>query len=67
MKAVVITKFGGPEVLEVRDVADPRPVRGEILVRVRATAMNRADLLQRMGHYPAPPGSPSDIPGLEYI
>lgn len=66
MKAIVISKFGGPEVLELRDVPDPKPARGELLVRVRATAVNRADLLQRMGSYPAPPGSPADIPGLEY-
>ncbi len=66
MKAIVIREPGGPEVLELRDVPDPRPGRGEILVRVRATAVNRADLIQRSGHYPAPPGSPSDIPGLEY-
>jgi NADPH:quinone reductase len=66
MQAIVITRPGGPEVLELREVADPQPGTGEILVRVRATAVNRADLLQRMGHYPAPPGSPADIPGLEY-
>jgi len=66
MKAIVITRPGGPEVLELRDVPDPAPQRGEVLVRVRATAVNRADLLQRMGHYPAPPGSPADIPGLEF-
>jgi putative PIG3 family NAD(P)H quinone oxidoreductase len=65
MRAVVISRPGGPEVLEVRDVESPLPVRGEVRVRVRATAVNRADLLQRLGHYPAPPGSPADIPGLE--
>jgi putative PIG3 family NAD(P)H quinone oxidoreductase len=65
VKAVVITRPGGPEVLELRDVPDPEPQRGEVAVRVRATAVNRADLLQRAGHYPAPPGSPADIPGLE--
>jgi putative PIG3 family NAD(P)H quinone oxidoreductase len=66
MKAVVITRPGGPEVLEYRDVADPVRARGEVLVRVRATAVNRADLIQRMGFYPAPPGEPADIPGMEY-
>jgi NADPH2:quinone reductase len=66
MKAVVITRAGGPEVLELRDVPLASPSRGEVRVRVRATAINRADLLQRMGGYPAPPGSPADIPGLEY-
>jgi putative PIG3 family NAD(P)H quinone oxidoreductase len=66
MRAVLIPRFGGPEVLELRDVPDPEPQRGEVRVRVRATAVNRADLLQRAGFYPAPPGSPPDIPGLEY-
>lgn len=65
MRAVVITSPGGPEVLELRAVADPVPARGEVRVRVRATAVNRADLLQRMGLYPPPPGAPQDIPGLE--
>ena len=65
MRAIVITKFGGPEVLELRDVETPVPSRGEVRVRVRATAVNRADLMQRMGAYPAPPDSPQDIAGLE--
>ncbi len=66
MKAVIIAKPGGPEVLELRDVPTPEPAAGEILVRVRAAGVNRADLLQRVGQYPAPPGSPASIPGLEY-
>jgi putative PIG3 family NAD(P)H quinone oxidoreductase len=66
MKAIVITEFGGPEVLALRDVPAPVPSRGEVRVRVRATAVNRADLIQRMGMYPAPPGDPPDIPGLEF-
>ncbi len=65
MRAVVITEPGGPEVLALRDVPTPVPSRGEVRVRVRATAVNRADLLQRMGLYPAPRGVPKDIPGLE--
>jgi NADPH2:quinone reductase len=65
MRAMVIREFGGPEVLELREVPTPEPSRGEVRVRVRATAVNRADLLQRLGVYPAPPGSPPDIPGLE--
>jgi putative PIG3 family NAD(P)H quinone oxidoreductase len=65
MKAVVITKPGGPEVLEVRDVEEPEPGPGEVLVDVRATAVNRADVLQRMGRYPPPPGTREDVPGLE--
>jgi putative PIG3 family NAD(P)H quinone oxidoreductase len=66
MKAIVITRPGPPETLELRDAPDPVPGPGEVLVRVRATAVNRADVLQRRGLYPAPPGSPSDIPGLEF-
>jgi len=66
MKAVVIPRFGGPEVLELREVPTPTPGRGEIRVRVHATAVNRADLLQRAGAYPAPPDAPKDIPGLEF-
>jgi len=65
MKAIVITRPGGPEVLELREVPAPEPARGEVRVRARATAVNRADLLQRMGQYPAPPDAPPDIPGLE--
>jgi putative PIG3 family NAD(P)H quinone oxidoreductase len=65
VKAIVIGRFGGPEVLELRDVATPAPGRGEVRVRVRATAVNRADLIQRAGGYPAPPDAPPDIPGLE--
>jgi NADPH2:quinone reductase len=65
MRAIVIAKPGGPEVLELREVPAPEPSRGEVRVRIRATAVNRADLLQRLGVYPAPPGSPADIPGLE--
>jgi NADPH:quinone reductase len=66
MRAIVIARPGGPEVLELRDVPTPEPAAHEIRVRVHATAVNRADLLQRAGHYPAPPGVPADIPGLEY-
>jgi NADPH2:quinone reductase len=65
MRAIVIREPGGPEVLELRDVPTPEPSRGEVRVRVRATAVNRADLLQRMGSYPAPKGVPADVPGLE--
>jgi NADPH:quinone reductase len=65
MKAVVFTGKGGPEVIEVREIADPAPVRGEVRVRVRAAALNRADLLQRRGLYPPPPGTREDVPGLE--
>src|SRR5689334_8500248 len=66
MKAAVITRPGGPEVLEVREVPQPVPGPQEVLIRIHATAVNRADLLQRQGKYPAPAGSPPDIPGMEY-
>lgn len=66
MRAVVITRPGGPEVLALSDVADPMPSERQVRVRVQATAINRADLLQRRGHYPAPAGAPQDVPGLEY-
>src|SRR5215510_6183025 len=66
MKAVVITRFGGPEVLEIQDVPDPQPGADEIVVRVRGTALNRADLLQRLGGYAAPPGVSQNISGLEF-
>lgn len=66
MRAAVITRPGGPEVLEIRDGPTPSPGTGEVLVRVHASALNRADLMQREGRYPAPAGAPSDIPGLEF-
>lgn len=65
MKAIVYDGKGGPEIVQVREVPDPRPARGEVLVRVRAAALNRADLLQRRGLYPPPPGYAPDRPGLE--
>jgi putative PIG3 family NAD(P)H quinone oxidoreductase len=64
VKAVLPTGQGGPEVLEYADAPDPEPGPGEILVDVAATAVNRADLVQRQGHYPPPPGA-SEILGLE--
>jgi NADPH2:quinone reductase len=66
MRAIVITQPGGPEVLEVQDVETPEPVGDQVRVRVRASGVNRADLLQRAGGYAAPPGSPEHIPGLEF-
>jgi len=66
MRAIVISSPGGPEVLEVRDLPDPDPPYGHVRVRVDAAGVNRADLLQRAGYYPAPSGVPADIPGLEY-
>ena len=66
MKAAWIAKSGGPEGLEIRTVPTPRPVADQVLVRVRASALNRADLLQRQGKYPAPAGFPQEIPGIEF-
>src|SRR5690606_2807702 len=66
MRALVIARPGGPEVLELRDVPRPHPGPGELLVRVRAAGINRADLSQIAGRYPAPDGWPQDIPGLEF-
>ena len=66
MRAVVITRPGGPEVLEVQERPTPEPGLGQVRVRVHASALNRADLHQRMGNYPAPPGVPADIAGMEY-
>lgn len=66
MKAVVIEKSGGPEVLKLIERDCPEPGRDEVLVEVKSTAVNRADVIQRKGFYPAPPGAPADIPGLEY-
>jgi NADPH:quinone reductase len=66
VKAVYIKTFGGPENLEIREVPDPpKPTRSQVLVRVKAAGLNRADLLQRRGHYP-PPGFSPNIPGLEF-
>lgn len=64
MRAVLPREPGGPEVLQVAEVPDPEPGPGEVLLDVVATAVNRADLLQRQGHYPPPPGA-SEILGLE--
>src|ERR1051325_10318834 len=66
MHAIVHTAAGGVEVLALRDVPTPEPGPDQIRVRVRAAGLNRADILQRKGAYPAPPGWPADIPGLEY-
>ncbi|HEY2824293.1 MAG TPA: NAD(P)H-quinone oxidoreductase [Gemmatimonadales bacterium] len=66
MRAIVIAQPGGPEVLRLGQAPDPSLADGDVLVRVAAAGVNRADLLQRRGHYPAPPGVPQDIPGLEY-
>jgi putative PIG3 family NAD(P)H quinone oxidoreductase len=64
MHAVVITEPGDPDVLQWTEVEDPVPGPGEVLVDVAASAVNRADLMQRLGLYPPPPGAPP-YPGLE--
>ena len=64
MRAVVITHPGGPEVLHLEEVPDPVPGPGEVLLEVAAAGLNRADILQRQGHYPPPPGAPP-YPGME--
>lgn len=67
MKAVTITSFGGLEALEIREAPDAPPATlDRVRVRVRAAGLNRADILQRLGRYPAPPGYPQDIPGIEF-
>ena len=66
MRAVVLHSYGGPEVLTIEEVADPVPGPDEVLVEVAATALNRADLLQRMGLYPDPRRVKPEIPGLEF-
>lgn len=64
MHAVTAAEPGGPEVLSLTELPDPEPAPGEVVLDVAATAVNRADLLQRQGHYPPPPGS-SGVIGLE--
>ncbi|WP_329176759.1 NAD(P)H-quinone oxidoreductase [Streptomyces sp. NBC_01477] len=64
MRAITIAEPGGPEALVLADVPDPVPAEGEVLVEVAASAVNRADVLQRQGHYEPPPGA-SRYPGLE--
>lgn len=64
MRAVIIPEFGGPDVLSIAEVPDPKPQANEVLIEVAAAGVNRADLLQRAGHYPPPPGAP-EWPGLE--
>lgn len=64
MKAITLSDFGGSEVMQFTDVETPSPVDSQILIRVKATSVNRPDIIQRQGNYPAPPGD-SDILGLE--
>lgn len=64
MQAMTLPSYGGPEVLTLAEIDDPVPGPGDVLVDVVATAVNRADIMQRQGRYPAPPGAP-EHPGLE--
>ncbi len=64
MRAVVVSEPGGPEVLQLAEVPDPVAGPGEVVIDIVAAGVNRADLLQRQGHYPPPPGAPP-YPGLE--
>ena len=67
MRAVVITSHGGVDGIGVQEVeSPPTPVADRVRVRVHAAGLNRADILQRRGHYPAPPGYPQNIPGMEF-
>ena len=66
MRAVVLRSHGGPEVLTIEEVDDPSPGRDDIVIDVGHTAINRADILQRMGMYPDPRRRALEIPGLEY-
>jgi NADPH2:quinone reductase len=65
MKAVVITRPGGPEVLQIEERPIPGYGPNEVLVKVQASGVNRPDVFQRKGNYPPPAGAPADIPGLE--
>jgi len=66
MRAWCVDQPGGPEALQMRDIDAPQPGGQEVQIKVRAIGINRADLLQRRGLYPAPPGFDPRVPGLEY-
>ena len=65
MKAIVISRPGPPDVLQLQDKDKPTPQAHEVLIRIKAAGVNRPDIFQRKGNYPAPDGAPQDIPGLE--
>ena len=64
MRAITIPEPGGPDALVLDEVPAPEPAAGEVLIDVAAAGVNRADVMQRLGHYPPPPGA-SELPGLE--
>ena len=66
MRAAIITELGGPEVIRVQEIEDPIAGPDEVLVEVKASALNRVDLMQRQGGYIAPPGVRGDVPGQEF-
>ena len=66
MRAVVLRSHGGPEVLTIEEIPDPVAGPGEIVVAVEHTALNRADILQRLGMYPDPRRRDLEVPGMEY-
>lgn len=66
MRAVVIEEYGNPEVLQLKEIPNLEPDRGEVRVKIHATALNRADIEQRQGNYPPPIPSQYEIPGLEF-
>jgi len=65
MKVIEISQPGGPDVLRIAEREKPEPRTGEVLIQVKAAGVNRPDVMQRMGRYPAPQDAPPDIPGLE--
>src|SRR6188472_3167655 len=65
LKAIVFAGSGGNEVVRLEERPDPAPGAEDVVVRVRYAGLNPADIAQREGRYPAPPGSPQDVPGLE--
>ena len=65
MKAIIVSEPGGPDVLHLQDYPTPEPGSEEVLIAVKAAGLNRADVSQRKGNYPPPPGAPATIPGLE--
>ena len=66
MRAMMYQGAGGTNVIQLAEVPTPEPGDHRVQVRVHASGLNRADVLQRRGNYPAPPGWPANIPGMEY-